>query len=129
MDIPPRTYSDFERGVRAYDFDKVRLFAKATNTDANSIHMGVQYNWPELPLLLMDNKMATTFYVLTKGLHGQYGPRLARVPAALWVAGFRHIDELIRKHFEREDASIDDVIARAIEQSYEDPHGDTGEKT
>lgn len=123
-DMPIRTYSDFERGTRAYDFNKVRLFAKATNTDANAIHLGVQYNWPELPLLLMDNKMTTAFFVLTQDLHKEFGSRLSRVPAALWVAGFRHIEEQIRKHFERQDASIDEYIARAIEKTYEDPSGD-----
>ncbi|WP_395443834.1 helix-turn-helix domain-containing protein [Caulobacter sp. UC70_42] len=124
MAMPIRTYSDFERGTRAYDFNKVRLFAKATNTDANAIHLGVQYNWPELPLLLMDNKMATAFFVLTRDLHTAFGPRLSRVPAALWVAGFRHIEEQIRKHFERQDASIDDYIARAIAKTYEEPSRD-----
>lgn len=127
MGISPRTYHDFEKGTRGYDFDKVRLFAKATNTDANAIHLGVQYNWPELPLLLMDNKMAAAFFVLTRDLHREFGARLSQVPANVMVAGFRHIEELTRKHFEREDASIDEVIARAIKKTYDDPHGGEGD--
>ncbi len=127
MGISPRTYQDFENGRRGYDFNKVRLFSKATNTDANAIHLGVQYNWPELPLLLMDNKMATAFYVLMRDLHAEFGPRLSRVPASLWVSGFRHIGDEIRKLFERQDASVDDYIARAIEQTYEDPQDDEDE--
>lgn len=121
MGVSPRTYHDFEKGSRGYDFNKVRLFAKATNTDASAIHLGVQYNWPELPLLLMDNKMAAAFFVLTRGLYGEFGARLSRVPASLLVAGFRNIEEQIHKHFEREDASVDEYIARAIQQTYEDP--------
>ncbi|SFI51792.1 helix-turn-helix transcriptional regulator [Caulobacter sp. UNC279MFTsu5.1] len=123
MGVSLRTYRDFEKGRRAYDFNKVRLFAKATRSDAAAIHLGVQFNWPELPLLLMDNKMATAFYVLTRDLFAEFGPRLSRVPAATWVAGFRHIAGEIRKLFERQDASVDDYIARAIELSYEDPDG------
>ena len=126
MGVSLRTYQDFEAGRRGYDFNKVRLFAKATRTDATAIHLGVQYSWPELPLLLMDNKMATAFYVLTRDLHGEFGPRLSRVPSALWVAGFRHIAGEIRKLFERQDASVDDYIARAIERTYEDPEDDEG---
>lgn len=121
MGVSVRTYRDFENGRRAYDFNKVRLFAKATRSDASAIHLGVQYNWPELPLLLMDNKMATAFYVLTRDLFDEFGPRLSRVPAATWVAGYRHIAAEIRKLFERQDASVDDYLARAIERSYEDP--------
>lgn len=124
MGVSPRTYQDFEAGRRAYDFDKVRRFAKATRTDANAIHLGVQYNWPELPLLLMDNKISTASYVLLRDLHGEFGARLSQVPASLLVAGFRRISEDVHKHFEREDSSIDAVIARAIEQTYDDPEAD-----
>jgi transcriptional regulator with XRE-family HTH domain len=123
MGVSKRTYHDFEKGAREYDFNKVRLFAKATRSDASAIHLGVQYNWPELPLLLMDNKMATAFYILARDLHGEYGDRLARVPAGLLIAGFRHISEDIKKFFERRAADSEDYMARAIQQSYEDPAG------
>lgn len=126
MGVSPRTYQDFENGRRGYDFNKIRLFAKATECDATAIHLAVQYNWPDLAILLMDNKMATAFFILTRDLHGEFGPRLSRVPASLWVAGFRHIGDEIRKLFERQDASVEDYISRAIAQTYEDPDDQTG---
>lgn len=127
MDVSLRTYQDFEGGARGYDFNKIRLFAKATSSDASAIHLGVQYNWPDLPLLLMDNKLATAFYVLTRELHVEFGERLALVPAGLWVAASRHIAGEIRRFFERHDASVDEFIAKAIAQSYEEPDDGSGE--
>lgn len=129
MGVSLRTYQDFEAGRRAYDFDKVRRFAKATRSDATSIHLGVQYNWPELPVLMMDNKMATAFFILTRDLHSEIGPRLSRVPPGLLVSGYRQIGEEIRKLFERQDAGAEDYIARAIAKTYEDPDDDAGEET
>lgn len=127
MGVSPRTYQDFEAGRRGYDFNKVRLFAKATRADANSIHLAVQYAWPELALLLMDNKMATTFFILMRDLHEEVGPRLSRVPPSLLVAGFRQIREEIRRLFERQDAAAEDYIERAIAQSYEEAPDDNDE--
>ena len=121
MDVSLRTYQDFEAGRRGYDFNKVRLFAKATRTDATSIHLGVQYNWPELPLILMDNKMATAFFIVMRDLHGEFGPRLGRVPPALLVGGFRQIADEVRKLFARQDAGSETYIERAIAETYEDP--------
>ncbi len=129
MGVSLRTYQDFEKGLRAYDFDKVRRFAKATRSDATSIHLGVQYNWPELPVLMMDNKMATAFFILTRDLHTEIGPRLSRVPPGLLVSGYRQIGEEIRKLFERQDASAEDYIERAIAKTYEDPDDDEGDGT
>ncbi|AYV48617.1 hypothetical protein CFHF_19615 [Caulobacter flavus] len=124
MGVSIRTYRDFSNGKRAYDFNKVRLFARATRTDPTAIHLGIQFNWPELPILLMDNKMATAAFVMIRDLHGEHGARLASVPAKLLVAGFRHISEEIRKYFERRDASIEAYIERAIAQTYGDPDED-----
>lgn len=124
MGVALRTFQDFEAGRRGYDFDKVRLFARATRCDATSIHLGVQYNWPELPILLMDNKMAAAFFILMRDLHEEVGPRLSRVPPSLLVSGFRQIGDEIRKLFERQDAAAEDYIERAIAESYEAPVDD-----
>jgi len=121
MGVCLRTYQDFEAGRREYDFDKVRLFAKATRCDATSIHLGVQYAWPELPVLMMDNKMAATFFILMRDLHTEFGPRLSRVPPGLLVTGFQQIGVEIRKLFGRQDASAEDYIQRAIAKTYEEP--------
>lgn len=129
MGVSLRTYQDFEAGRRGYDFDKVRRFAKATRSDATSIHLGVQYNWPELPVLMMDNKMATAFFILTRDLHAEIGPRLSRVPPGLLVSGYRQIGDEIRKLFERQDASAEDYIERAIAKAYEDPDDDADDET
>ncbi|MBO9707476.1 MAG: helix-turn-helix transcriptional regulator [Caulobacter sp.] len=128
MGVSLRTYQDFEAGRRDYDFDKVRRFAKATRSDATSIHLGVQYHWPELPVLMMDNKMATAFFILTRDLHTEIGPRLSRVPPGLLVSGYRQIGDEIRKLFERQDASAEDYIERAIAKTYEDPDDDADEE-
>jgi transcriptional regulator with XRE-family HTH domain len=121
MGVSLRTYQDFEAGRRGYDFDKIRRFAKATRCDATSIHLGVQYNWPELPVLMMDNKMSATFFILMRDLHTEFGPRLSRVPPGLLVTGFQQIGVEIRKLFERQDSSAEDYIQRAIDKTYEDP--------
>lgn len=126
MGVSLRTYQDFEAGRRAYDFDKIRRFAKATRADATSIHLGVQYSWPELPVLMMDNKMATAFFILTRDLHTEIGPRLSRVPPGLLVTGYRQIGDEIRKLFARQDASAEAYIERAIAKTYEDPDADEG---
>jgi transcriptional regulator with XRE-family HTH domain len=128
MGVSLRTYQDFEAGRRGYDFDKIRRFAKATRADATSIHLGVQYSWPELPVLMMDNKMATAFYILTRDLHKEVGPRLSRVPPGLLVSGFQQIGDEVRKLFARQDASAEDYIERAIAATYDDPADDPGEE-
>ncbi len=121
MEISPRAYHDFEKGERAYDFNKVRLFARATRSDASAIHLGVQYGWPELPVLVMDNKLPASFFVLLRDTHGRYGERLAQVPPQLVVSGFRYLEEEIDKHFARQDANAEDYISRAIQKTYEEP--------
>lgn len=121
MGVCLRTYQDFEAGRREYDFDKVRLFAKATRCDATSIHLGVQYGWPELAVLTMDNKMSAAFFILMRDLHTEFGPRLSRVPPGLLVTGFQQIGGEIRKLFERQDTSAEDYIQRAIAKTYEEP--------
>lgn len=128
MGVSLRTYQDFEAGRRAFDFDKVRLFAKATRSDAVGILLAIHFSWPELAVLLMDNKMATAFYILMRDLFVEVGPRLSRVPAALLVSGFRFIRDEVLKLFARQDASSEDYIERAILESYETPPGPPGEE-
>lgn len=119
MGVSLRTYQDFEAGRRAFDFDKVRLFAKATRSDAVAILLSIHFNWPELAVLLMDSKMATAFFIVMRDLFTEVGPRLSRVPASLLVTGFRFIRDEVLKLFARQDASTEDYIERAINESYE----------
>jgi len=121
MGVSLRTYQDFEAGRRRFDFNKVRLFAKATRSDAVAILLAIHFNWPELAVMLMENKLATTFFIMLRDLYKEVGGRLSRVPAAVLVAGFRHIAEEIRKLFARQDASAEDYLEKAIARSYEDP--------
>ncbi|MDR7117349.1 helix-turn-helix transcriptional regulator [Caulobacter sp. BE254] len=121
MGIALRTYQDFEAGRREFDFNKVRLFAKATRADAVGILLALHYNWPELALILLDNKMATAFFIVMRDLHEEVGPRLGSVPPALLVSAFRSLGDEIRKLFARQDASAEDYISRAIAKSYEAP--------
>ncbi|KRA67051.1 hypothetical protein ASD89_02175 [Caulobacter sp. Root656] len=126
MGVALRTYQDFEAGRRAFDFDKVRLFAKATRSDAVAILLAIHFGWPELAVLLMDNKMATAFFIVMRDLHAEVGPRLSRVPAALLVSGFRFIRDEVLKLFARQDASSEDYIERAVLESYEAPPDPAG---
>jgi transcriptional regulator with XRE-family HTH domain len=119
MGVALRTYQDFEAGRREFDFNKVRLFAKATRSDAVAILLAIYFGWPELPLLLIDNKMATAFFIVMRDLYNDVGPRLSRVPSALLVSGFRFIRDEVLKLFARQDASAEDYIERAINESYE----------
>jgi transcriptional regulator with XRE-family HTH domain len=121
MGVSLRTYQDFEAGRRAFDFDKIRLFAKATRSDAVGILLAIHYGWPELAILLMDNKLATAFFILMRDLFAEVGPRLSRVPSALLVSGFRFIRDEVLKLFARQDATSEDYIERAILESYEAP--------
>jgi len=121
MGVSLRTYQDFEAGRRAFDFNKVRLFARATRSDAIAILLAIYFAWPELAVLLMDNKMATAFFIVMRDLFTEVGPRLSRVPAGLLVSGFRFIRDEVLKLFARQDASAEDYIERAIIQSYEAP--------
>jgi|GEM_PF-995626 len=121
MGVSLRTYQDFEAGRRAFDFNKVRLFAKATRSDAVAILLAIYFNWPDLALLLIDNKMATAFFIVMRDLFTEVGPRLSRVPAGLLVTGFRFIRDEVLKLFARQDASAEDYIERAINETYEAP--------
>ena len=127
MGVSLRTYQDFEAGRREFDFNKVRLFAKATRSDAIAILLGIYFAWPELAVLLIDNKMATAFFIVMRDLFQEVGPRLSRVPSALLVSGFRFICDEVLKLFARQDARAEDYIERAITESYEaspDPSDD-----
>lgn len=121
MGVALRTYQDFEAGRREFDFNKVRLFAKATRSDAVAILLAIHFGWPELAVLFMDNKMATAFFIVMRDLFADFGARLGRVPSGLLVTGFRQIGEEIKKLFARQDASAEDYIERAINESYEAP--------
>ena len=121
MGVSLRTYQDFEAGRRAFDFNKVRLFAKATRSDAVGILLAIHYGWPELAVLLMDNKLASACYILIRDLFTEVGPRLSRVPSVLLVSGFRFIRDEVLKLFARQDASSENYIERAITESLEAP--------
>ncbi len=121
MGVSLRTFQDFEAGRREFDFNKVRLFAKATRSDAVAILLAIHFSWPELAVLLMANKMATAFFIVMRDLYTEVGPRLSRVPAGLLVSGFRFIRDEVLKLFARQDASAEDYIERAITESYEAP--------
>lgn len=127
MGVSLRTYQDFEAGRREFDFNKIRLFAKATRSDAVAILLAIYFNWPDLAVLLIDNKMATAFFIVMRDLFTEVGPRLSRVPAGLLVSGFRFIRDEVLKLFARQDASAEDYIERAINETYETPDdsGDT----
>ncbi|MBU4433629.1 MAG: helix-turn-helix domain-containing protein [Alphaproteobacteria bacterium] len=126
MGVSLRTYQDFEAGRREFDFNKIRLFAKATRSDAVAILLAIYFNWPDLAVLLIDNKMATAFFIVMRDLFTEVGPRLSRVPAGLLVSGFRFIRDEVLKLFARQDASAEDYIERAINETYETPD-DPGE--
>ncbi|WP_426031280.1 helix-turn-helix domain-containing protein [Caulobacter sp. DWP3-1-3b2] len=121
MGVSLRTYQDFEAGRREFDFNKVRLFAKATRSDAVGILLAIHYGWPELAVLLMDNKLASACYILIRDLFTEVGPRLSRVPSALLVSGFRFIRDEVLKLYARQDASSENYIERAINESLEAP--------
>jgi hypothetical protein len=106
MGVSLRTYQDFEAGRREFDFNKVRLFAKATRSDAVAILLAIYFGWPELAVLLIDNKMASAFFIVMRDLFTEVGPRLSRVPSALLVSGFRFIRDEVLKLFARQDASV-----------------------
>ena len=72
MGVSLRTYQDFEAGRREFDFNKVRLFAKATRSDAVGILLAIHYGWHELAVLLMDNKLASACYILIRVNNGKF---------------------------------------------------------
>lgn len=131
MGVAPRTYQDFEAGKGELDLNKIRLFATAGRNDAIANLLAVMFNDPELPVLTMDNKLPSTFWVAFKEFRDRVGARIALVPPALLLSAFRRAFEEIETYLAKRTESTEEWLERAIAEAYSasdgtDPDPDPG---
>lgn len=95
MGLPLRTYQYFESGRSQLDWDRIKAFAIATDSDPHGILTAVTIGSPEFAVRCMDNKLASVMVAAARRFDARLGDRLSSFEVGRLIAAFRKLfDEL-----------------------------------
>lgn len=89
MGLALRTYQHFESGRSQLDFERIKAFALATDSDAYAILVAVLIGSPEFAVRCMDNKLASALIVAVKRFDERVGDAIPRLEVGRSIAAFR----------------------------------------
>ncbi len=89
MDLNIRTYRHFEAGKTYLDFDRIRAFADATDSDAHAILAAVMLETPIFAVHAIDNKVMGVIMAGVRRFEERLGDRMAQIEVFRLVAAFR----------------------------------------
>lgn len=103
MGLNIRTYRHFEAGKTYLDFDRIRAFAHATDSDAHAILAAVMLETPDFAAHAIDNKVMSVIMAGVRRFEERLGARMAQIEVFRLVAAFRRtFDELETELLARE---------------------------
>lgn len=88
MGLPLRTYQHFEAGPSQFNLDRIKAFAKATDSDPYAILAAMMIGSPAFAVRTIDNKLIS---VLVEGLRHfdeRLGDAIARLEVGRLIAAF-----------------------------------------
>lgn len=119
MGIGQRSYEYVEAGKSGTNFDRLRLFAAATNSDANAIMAAYVIGSPAFALRAADNKLVTAFVIGLQELDHDLGDDVALLDAAACVAAFSQAFRQLVEEARRRRSAYE-----ALGRFTDDPDGD-----
>ncbi len=104
MTLPIHTYQNFEAGRIHLDFEKIKAFATATESDPHAILTAVLIGSPAFAARTMDNKMVSVLISGAQRFDERLGDRLSRIEVARFIAATRRMfDDLEADLAERDE--------------------------
>lgn len=88
LGIGQRTYEYIETGRSKADFDRLKRFAQATDSDANAIVLAQLINSPDFARRAADNKLATALIIALQEFDQDLGDDIHLLDAASCIAAF-----------------------------------------
>lgn len=126
MGIGLRTYEDFEAGRGRLDLEKVRLFARATDTDAVAITLGLLFGSYETAMRAVNNKASTILWIGLQELESEVGDKMSVIPGGYFLESLRQGFGRLREYLQKRDASAERWLEIEIQRLYT-PAADDGE--
>lgn len=116
MGIGLRTYEDFEAGRGSLDLEKVRLFGRATDTDAVAITLGLLFGSKETALRALDNKFSSILWVALQEFEEEVGDQISVVPGQFFLESLRQAFTRMKDYLLKRDASTERWLEKEIER-------------
>jgi transcriptional regulator with XRE-family HTH domain len=88
MGMPRRSYSHFESSGSPISPERILAFARATDSDAYAILLGVMIDAPALAVRMSDNKALGAFAILLREFDQDVGDDLARIETSTAISAF-----------------------------------------
>lgn len=114
MGLPIRTYQNFEAGRIHLDFEKIKAFATATDSDPHAILAAVMIGSPAFALRSTKNKLTSVLMTALQRFDERLGDDIARIEVGRLIKAFRKVfadletelaerDAQARRWFDRDD--------------------------
>lgn len=129
MGVSLRTYEDFEAGRGRLDLEKVRLFGKATESDAVAITLGLLFGSRDIAMRAMGNKASTILWIALREFEDDVGDQMATIPGAFFLEALRHGFNRLREYLQKRETGAERWLEDEIQRLYspsQAPDGDGG---
>lgn len=91
MGLPIRTYQNFEAGRIHLDFEKIKAFAAATDSDPHAILAAVMIGSPAFALRSTQNKLTSVLMTALQRFDERLGDDIARIEVGRLIKAFRKV--------------------------------------
>ena len=110
MGLPIRTYQNFEAGQIHLDFEKVKAFAAATQSDPHAILAAVMIGSPAFALRSTENKLTSVLLTALKRFDERLGEDIARIEVSRLIKAFRKTFDDLENELAARDAQARDWL-------------------
>jgi hypothetical protein len=94
----------FEAGRTHLDFERIKAFAAATDSDADAIVVAVLIGSPAFALRSMDNKLTSVLMTALSRFDERVADNIARIEVGRLIAAFRRIFDDLEANLAARDA-------------------------
>ncbi len=110
MGLPIRTYQNFEAGRIHLDFEKIKTFAAATESDPHAILAAVMIGSPGFALRSTQNKLTSVLMTALKRFDERLGDDIARIEVGRLIKAFRKTFDDLEAELAARDAQARDWL-------------------
>jgi hypothetical protein len=118
MGIGLRTYEDFEAGRGRLDLEKVRLFGRATDTDAVAITLGLLFGSKDTAMRALNNKAPTILWIGLQEFESDVGDQMSIIPGSYFLEALRHGFIRLREYLQKRNDSAERWLETEIQRLY-----------
>lgn len=106
MGLALRTYQHFEAGRGQLNFERIKAFALATDSDPHAILTAVMIGTPAFALRCIDNKLASVLLVAVKRFDGRMGDAVSHFEVGRLISAFRKLFDDLEADLAVRDAEV-----------------------